>query len=208
MADKKPEGPVPIDDLNDTSSVLSLLKSRRSAGFGALGEPGPSDKQINELLEIAVRVPDHGKLAPWRFILFEGDARQRAGEILEKRFRQLNPGCDERTIIKQGKMLELAPVVIAVVSTLIEHEKIPAIEQQLSAGAVCQNLLLASTAMGFGCQWLSGWMAYDREFLELIGVEDNENIAGFIYIGKLKKTMPDRPRPDVATKLTRWGPGE
>ena len=147
--------------LNDTSSALSLLKTRKSASAKAMTEPGPTAAQLAEILSCAVRVPDHGKLAPWRFILWEGDARLAFGEVMKARWSELHPehGADSLAFVR-GLFLR-APTVLAVISTAAEHPKIPVWEQQLSAGAVCMNILTAATALGLGCQWNTDWIAYD-----------------------------------------------
>ena len=190
--------------LNDTSSILALLKSRKSASAKAMTEPGPTPAQLSEILNLAVRVPDHGKLAPWRFILWEGKAREEFGEVMKSRWHDLHPehGPDSLAFVK-GLFLR-APTVLAVVSTAAEHPKIPVWEQQLSAGAVCMNILLAATAMGIGCQWNTDWVAYDGEIARAMGLKPHEKIAGLIYFGTPAAPLEDRPRPDAASLLTRW----
>lgn len=190
--------------LNDTSSVLALLKSRKSASAKAMTAPGPTAAQLSEILNLAVRVPDHGKLAPWRFILWEGDARGAFGEVMKARWHDLHPehGPDSLAFVK-GLFLR-APTVLAVVSAAAEHPKIPVWEQQLSAGAVCMNILLAATAMGIGCQWNTDWVAYDGEIARAMGLKPHEKIAGLIYFGTPSAPLEDRPRPDAASLLTRW----
>jgi len=203
MAVELNEG-LPEDRLNDRSSPLALLSSRRSASAKAMGEPGPDAAQIAEILRIAVRVPDHGKLTPWRFILIEGDGRARLGDALAARWKALNPGHGEAIIEEQRRLFLRAPVVIGVVSTAAEHPKIPVWEQVLSAGAVCQNMLIAATAMGLGCQWITGWPAYDDEILAVLGVGKGEKMAGFVYLGTPTDAVTDRPRPEPESLLTRW----
>lgn len=195
---------VPLEQLNDTSDTLTLLETRRSASAKAMQEPGPTADQLAQLLRVAVRVPDHGKLTPWRFILFEGDARQRAGDILADRWHELHPGHSEAMISEQRGMLMRAPTVLCVVSAVTEHPKIPVWEQQLSAGAVCQNLLIAATAMGVGCQWITGWYAFDEQVLAGLGLKEGEKVAGFLYLGTPKEPQGDRPRPEPDDLLTRW----
>lgn len=195
---------LPENRLNDVSTPLALLASRRSASAKAMGEPGPDDAQIAEILRIAVRVPDHGKLTPWRFILIAGDERGRLGDVLAKRWKAFNPGHGEAIVEEQRCTFLRAPVVIAVVSTAVEHVKIPLWEQVLSAGAVCQNMLIAATALGFGCQWITGWPAYDEEVLAALGVGEGEKIAGFVYLGTPTDAVTDRPRPEPDGLVTRW----
>lgn len=203
MSRKRP-GPVANQDLNDLSSPLRLLQTRRSALAKMMGEPGPTAGQTDQLLEMAVRVPDHGKLAPWRFILFEGEARAQIGDVLAERWKALHPEHGDDTVSLQRQMFLRAPLVIAVVSSITDTRKIPSVEQELSAGALCHNLLLGATAMGFGCQWISGWCAYDRVVLQKMGLAEHEKIAGFIYIGTATQELSDRPRPDHKSLVTRW----
>lgn len=203
MAVETNEG-LPQERLNDASSPLRLLSSRRSASAKAMGEPGPDAGQIAEILRIGVRVPDHGKLTPWRFILIEGEERARLGDVLADRWRALNPDHGEAIIEEQRRTFLRAPVVIGVVSTAAEHVKIPVWEQVLSAGAVCQNMLLAATALGLGCQWITGWPAYDEDVLAVLGVRQAERMAGFVYLGAPTEPVTDRRRPEPESLLTRW----
>ena len=194
-----------MTDLNDTSSIRSLLATRRSASAKAMGEPGPTPDQLREILTAAVRVPDHGKLAPWRFIVFEGEARGRFGEILARRWHENNPDHAETVLAFQRSMLARAPMVVAVISRAAPHPKIPVWEQTLSAGAVCQTMLIAATALGIGCQWMTDWPAYDEEIAKVMGLAPHEKVAGFIYLGTSTEALEDRPRPDPMTLVTRWG---
>jgi nitroreductase len=190
--------------LNDRSSVLSLLRSRKSASAKAMTEPGPSAAQIAEILALATRVPDHGKLAPWRFILWEGAARRDFGDVMRKRWQELHPEHGPDSLAFAAGLFMRAPAVLAVVSTAAEHPKIPVWEQQLSAGAVCMNILTAATAMGLGCQWNTDWVAYDAEIVQVMGLRPPERIAGLIYLGTPSAPLEDRPRPEAAALLTRW----
>ncbi|MGQ0484222.1 MAG: nitroreductase family protein [Hyphomicrobiales bacterium] len=194
-----------MTSLNDTSSVLAFLSSRRSASVKAMGEPGPTPEQLRQILTMAVRVPDHGKLTPWRFILFEGKARVKFGEALARRWKDKNPGHGEEILAFHRGLFLRAPVVIAVVSGAAPHPKIPEWEQTLSAAAVCMNMLLASAALGVGCQWQTDWPAYDAEIAKVMGLAAHEKIAGFIYFGTPTELYEERPRPDPMQRLTRWG---
>jgi len=199
---RKLPGPVADEDLNNTSSVLDLLATRRSALAKDMVEPGPSDEQLEKLIELAVRVPDHGKFKPWRFIIFQSEGRARAGNILAKQWRVLNPEHSKEMIVQQRATFLRAPVVVGVVSSTEESKKIPIWEQEMSVGAVCQNMLIGATAMGFGCQWISGWAAFDRVVLDQFGLEPQEKIAGFIYLGTAGSPLSDRPRPDHKSLMT------
>ena len=195
---------LPPERLNDRSDPLALLATRRSASVKAMTQPGPTPEQLGRLLAIAVRVPDHGKLTPWRFILFEGEARGRFGDILAARWRELHPDHGEATVAQARGFFERAPTVLAVVSRAAPHVKIPAWEQVLSAGAVCQNILIAAAAMGLGCQWNTDWCAYDPKTLAAMGLAPEEKIAGFLYLGTPGEPITDRPRPDPESLVTRW----
>jgi nitroreductase len=190
---------------NDNSSGVGLLQSRKSASAKAMGTPGPTPEQLRQILEIAVRVPDHGKLAPWRFIIFEGAARGKFGEVLRSRWQQLNPAHGEDALAFHRGLFERAPVVVAVVSRAAPHPKIPEWEQILSAGAVCYNIVLAACALGLGVQWQTEWPAYDPEIRLAMGLAPHEQIAGFLYLGTSTVPLEDRPRPDPMSLVTHWG---
>jgi nitroreductase len=187
--------------MNDS---LSRLQQRRSVPPRWLGEPGPGQAEIETLLTIAARVPDHGKLAPWRFVLIEGEARHRLGDTLATLFQADQPDADAEKVATERARFAQAPLVVAVVSRAVPHVKIPDWEQVLSAGAVCMNLLNASSALGYGAAWLTGWAAYDRRVLDALGLAPDERIAGFIHIGTPKENPADRSRPDLADIVTRF----
>jgi len=193
-----------MTSLNDTSSALSLLKTRKSASVKAMGEPGPTPEQLRTILEIAVRVPDHGKLTPWRLVLFQGAARQEFGEIIKARWQKLHPDYGAESLDFQAGLFLRAPVVLAVVSKAGPHVKIPEWEQLLSAGALTQNMLLAAAALGVGAQWNTDWIAYDREIMTAMGLSQSEKIVGFVYFGTPQAALEDRPRPEPESLITRW----
>ena len=184
--------------------ALDLLKTRRSVSSTFLAEPGPDAAQLDEILTIASRVPDHGKLAPWRFIVFAGDARLAAGAALAALYAGKNPEADAKKLDDERMRLAQAPLVVAVVSRAAPHVKIPEFEQLLAAGNAAMNLVLAAHALGFAAQWLSGWIAYDPEAGRLLGLEPGERFVGFIHIGTSTVPYQDRPRPDVAALTTHW----
>jgi nitroreductase len=190
--------------LNDLTSPLAFLKTRKSGSAKALGLPGPNPAQISEILDIAVRVPDHGKLNPWRFVLFEGAARADIGNAFAARWKALHPDHGEDSIAFQRGLFARAPVVIVVVSTAAPHAKIPEWEQLMSSAAVCYNMVLAATAMGFDAQWQTDWVAYDSEAMAAIGLKGTERVPGIIYVGTTIVALEDRPRPDPQPLLTRW----
>ncbi len=184
--------------------ALELLKTRRSLKPFEMTGPGPSSSELETILTIGSRVPDHGKIAPWRFIVFEGEGREKAGEIFARVFRLKNVTATPDQIDKERKKFIDAPLVIGVVSKTIEHFKVPAWEQELSAGASAMNIVHAATALGYAADWLTGWVAFDRDVLSALGLAPNEKIAGFIHIGRPTKTIEDRPRPPLSEIVTRF----
>jgi nitroreductase len=184
--------------------ALELLKTRRSVKPRDMTGPGPSAAELDTILTIGARVPDHGKLAPWRFILFEGDGRLRAGEIIANVFATKNPQASAAEIEVEKKRLTDAPLVIGIVSFTRPHPKVPAYEQELSAGASAMNIITAATALGYGACWLTGWFAFDRDVLDALGLKADEKLAGLIHIGRAAKPNEDRPRPDLSEIVTRF----
>ncbi|HEU4659548.1 MAG TPA: nitroreductase [Pseudolabrys sp.] len=187
------------------SDALQLLKTRRSVKPMELAGPGPSPEQIDMLLTIASRVPDHGKLAPWRFMVFEGDARRAAGEKIAAAYREDHPEATADQIEFERNRLARAPLVIAVISRAAPHVKIPEWEQQLSAGAAAMNLVTATHALGFAASWITEWYAYDRRVLDALGLAAHERIAGFVHIGRATRTPNERNRPDLSAIVSRYG---
>ena len=186
------------------TDTIDFLKTRRSVKPREMSGPGPSPAELDTILTIGARVPDHGKLAPWRFIVFEGDARLRAGEVIAAALARSKPDATTADLEAARNSLMEAPLVIAVVSTIKPHPKVPPWEQQLSAGASCMNIVSAATALGYGANWLTGWYAFDRDVMDALGLAANEKIAGFIHIGKPTKPNEDRPRPVLAELVTRF----
>jgi len=186
------------------SPTIALLRTRRSLKPNELTGPGPSPADLDTLLTIASRVPDHGKLAPWRFIVFDGDARFRAGEAIAAAFVVKYPTSKPDQIEYERQRLARAPLVIAVVSRAAAHVKIPEWEQMLSSGAAAMNLVIAANALGFGAAWLTEWYAYDRSVLDAFGLAPHERIAGFIHIGRPTHVPDDRPRPALADIVTQF----
>jgi nitroreductase len=184
--------------------ALELLKTRRSFKAGELAGPPPSAGEIETLLTVASRVPDHGKLTPWRFIVFEGEARRAAGAAIVTAFRAKYPTAKPEQAEYERERLMRAPLVIAVVSRAAPHVKIPEWEQVLSAGAAAMNLVLAAHALGYGASWITEWYAYDRAVLDALGLQPQERIAGFIHIGRPPQPPEDRLRPPLAEIATRY----
>lgn len=185
------------------NDFIALLQHRRSAPVPLLAAPGPTLDQIETLLTVATRVPDHGKLSPWRLILFSGDGRDRAGAVIAKVFAEANPAADDKRLAIESNRFS-APLVVAVISRAERHFKVPEWEQVLSSGAVCMNLTVAANAMGFATAWLTEWYAYDRRILERFGLSANQKVAGFIHIGTAPGPREDRPRPALADLVTTF----
>jgi len=187
------------------NETIALLRRRRSLPPAGMTGPGPSPQEIETLLTLAARVPDHGKLTPWRFIVFEGEARTRAGEIARRILLENEPTASEARQDAERTRFSRAPLVIAVVSRARPHVKIPQWEQVLSAGAACMNIVTAANALGYVTAWLTEWCAYDARFCAGIGLAEDEKIAGFIHIGRQNMTSEDRPRPALADVASRFG---
>ena len=185
--------------------ALDLLKTRRSVKPIELVGPAPSAAEIDTLLTIASRVPDHGKLAPWRFIVFEGAAGAAAGEAIADAFKADRPDATADQIAFERARLTRAPLVIAVVSRAAPHAKIPEWEQLMSAGASAMLLVTAAHALGYAASWLTEWYAYDRRVLERLGLAPLERIAGFVHIGTAARPPEDRERPPLAAIVSRYG---
>lgn len=182
--------------------AIDLLLTRRSTRILDFAEPGPDPQELETLLTIAARVPDHGKLAPWRFIVLKGDGRARAGAALANVLAQKEPDAGEKRMADELKRFERAPLVIVVVSRAAPHVKIPEFEQLLSSAACAQNLLVAAAALGYGATWLTEWPAYDAEARAALGLSEAERITGFVYVGTALQKLEDRPRPALDTVVT------
>ncbi len=193
-----------VPPCSPSPDTLDLLMRRRSTIAANLSAPGPTEAQIKMLLAAATRVPDHGKLAPWRFILFEGAARKHFGKVLAASFQAANPEASYELIAFEANRFLRAPLVIAVAARLTKNHKIPLWEQELSSGAVCQTLLIAANAMGFASQWLTEWYAYDAAVAAALGLDADERVAGFMYIGSAHKPCLERARPRLDDLITHW----
>lgn len=184
--------------------ALQRLQQRRSVKAMDLCEPGPSDAELDTLLATGIRVPDHGKLGPWRLIRFTGAARQAFGEVLAQRFQAVNPEAREHSVAAERERFMRAPVVVAVIARITPGIKIPEWEQQMSVGAVCQNILVTANLMGFAAQWLTEWYAFDEHIDAALGLTTHERVAGFIYIGSAKERPAERVRPELTDVLSDW----
>ncbi|HET6546141.1 MAG TPA: nitroreductase [Rhodanobacteraceae bacterium] len=184
---------------------LDALNARRSVPARQLGDPGPDSAALDELLATAIRVPDHGKLAPWRLLLVRGAARTRLGAAITRIHARKEPDIAPAVLEKDRHRFGFAPLIVAVVARIEhDHPKVPEQEQLLSAGCVAYNLLLGAQAQGYSAQWLTGWAAYDRDVADLLGLAGNERVIGFVHIGTARETAPERARPELAAVVSEW----
>ncbi|WP_375203285.1 nitroreductase family protein [Hyphococcus sp.] len=182
-----------------------MLRMRRSTPADLLTGPGPDAAQLQDILTIAARVPDHRRVVPFRFIVFEGDARARFGAVLKEAYLANEPEAGEARATCEANRFLRAPVVVAVISKTNPDHRTPEWEQVLTSGAVCQNMLLAASAYGFAAQWLTEWYAYDDKALASLGLEPGEKVAGYVYIGTAKEGPKERGRPDMPAIISHWG---
>jgi nitroreductase len=187
-------------------AVIDFLLKRKSPPISQIKEPGPDRAQLLEMIRIATRVPDHGLLEPWRFILYQGEARFRVGEFFASRIAELEGPVNEQRIAQEKARFARAPVVVGVVSSPKPHERIPEWEQFLSGGNAAFSLVLAAHAFGFGANWVSNWYSSDAKSREFLGLLPHERAIGFVHIGTVSVAIPDRSRPDPASVLTDFTP--
>ena len=192
----------PVDVARPSPDTLALMARRRSASAALLAAPGPTPEELDELLRLAARAPDHGKLFPWRFLILEGEAKAALVRELE-RLAPVQPNPD-KALAALGK-LRNPPLTVAVVSRVTEGN-IPEWEQVLSSGAVCMNLLIAADAMGYGANWITDWYSYDERAMRLQGLEASERVAGYVHLGTLPEPPLERARPDMGKLVTVWTP--
>ena len=185
--------------------VLDFLRARHSTPAMQLGEPGPDAAQLERLLEAAIRVPDHGKLVPWRLIVLQGPDKPMYGERLAELHARIDPQAPPHKLEKDRQRFNAAPVVVAVIARVEEdHPKVPAQEQLLSAGCVAFNLLLGAQSLGYGAQWLTGWSAYDAQAAALLGLGEHERLIAYIHIGTVQGSSPERERPLPDEVVSTW----
>lgn len=187
-----------------SEETLALLRLRRSTAADCLTGPGPEGEALQAILAAGARVPDHRRVTPFRFVVFEGEARARAGEVLAAAFAKNDLEAEQARIEKERTRFMRAPVIVAVVSKVDKTHRTPEWEQILTAGAVCQNMLIAASASGFAAQWLTEWYAYDEFVLEQFGLSAEERIAGFIYIGAAKENPKERARPILGELIRHY----
>jgi nitroreductase len=184
---------------------LDFLEGRRSQPSRQLGEPGPAPEQLERLLTAAIRVPDHGKLTPWRLLLIRGEDRSKLGAALAEIHTRVDPAVPPAVVQKDRDRFNFAPLIVAVIARVEpNHPKVPEQEQVLSAGYVAYNLLLGAQALGFGAQILTGWAAYDRDVARLLGLAEKERIVAFVHIGTAHDAAPERIRPELSEVVAEW----
>jgi nitroreductase len=188
---------------NDRTTPLSLLRTRRSGKPRDLIAPGPNDDELRAILEVALRTPDHGKLAPWRFVIVPPDRRGALAALLEAAYRAEKPDAGRLEIESLHQFAHQAPTLVVALSSPVAGSKIPLWEQELSAGAAIMNLSHAAHALGYAAGWLTGWPAFNADVRDAFGKE-GERIAGFIFIGTPGKPQEERPRPDYDAIVSVW----
>ncbi|MFN4211899.1 MAG: nitroreductase [Devosia sp.] len=184
--------------------LRDYLLTRRSVGMAFLKEPGPNAEELEQILTIGTRVPDHGKITPWRLVVIAGNARAQAGEKLAEIFARNNPGMDEASIEIERQRFLPAPLTIGVISSPKPHPKVPEFEQLLSAGNVAFNLLHAAFALGFAASWITRWYTFDADAASMLGAGEGERFVGFVHIGTPTAVIEDRPRPALADIVSHW----
>ena len=207
MTRRFPPPPLPGQPLAATrpsAGARTLLALRRSANKQMIGEPGPKPHEVDELIEVAARVPDHHKLEPWRFIVFEGEARIAFGEVLALAYSRRHRDAESKGVLDAARLIERAPVVVCVVSSPVDDGRTPEWEQRLSAGAACQTLLIAANAASWAGCWLTEWMSYDETVAAALDLKGAEKIAGFVYLGTARVLPVERARPDMSERVSRW----
>lgn len=194
----------PMPAAQPSEAARRLLALRRSASADRMGAPGPDPETLANILEIAARIPDHRKITPFRFLIIEGDARLRVGDLLARRFADANPGAAPEAVDVERRRFRRAPVVVAVIARIDPNHRTPVWEQTLTNGAVCLNLLLAASAYGFAGNWLTDWCAYDDGFRADLGLSAEERISGFVYLGTATEPPRERQRPRMSDIVARF----
>lgn len=191
--------------LNDRSSAFSLLSTRRSGRPRDLVAPGPDEAELRDILSVAMRVPDHGKLSPWRFVIVSGHDRPALATLLHRAFRIGSPQPTKPELEAVTRFAHQAPALVVVLSSPVESHKIPVWEQQLSVGAACMNLLNAAHALGYAGGWITGWPTYSEAVRQAF-CRNGESIAGFMFLGTPGQPLEERPRPDYGRIVSAWAP--
>ena len=191
--------------LNDTSSILSLLQTRRSGKPRELVGPGPSETELEQMLTIAARTPDHGNLAPWRFVVVGREQRDAFEAVLQQALREEEPGAPSAKVEKEHAFSHYQGALIVLISAPVQDHKVPVWDQELSCGSAAMNLLLAAHAFGYVPGWVTGWRTYSKTVRQAF-CGPGEQIAGFIFIGRESRELEDRPRPELSEVASTWTP--
>jgi nitroreductase len=203
---QQPELGDTLSSTHESAETLRLLALRRSTPVAMIGGPGPAQEDIDLMLSCALRVPDHRKLEPWRVLVIEGEARNRLGSIFAAVKATSDPNATAQQIEADRALPLRAPVILCVISSPVQDVKgTPEWEQRLSAGALCQNILIAAAAAGWAACWLTEWPAFDGQVGAALGLRGDDRIAGFIYLGTAKEQPVERQRPDMSNRVIRWG---
>lgn len=189
---------------NDLSSTAALLATRRSGKPRDMVAPGPDEAQLRQILDAAMRVPDHGKLNPWRFVIIPADRRTAFADLLQQAYRGEKPDAGRLELESMVQFAEQAPTMVAVLSAPVQNSKIPVWEQELSAGAACMTMLIAAHALGFVGSWLTGWPTYNAAVRDALGGGGHDRIAGFIFMGSPSRALEERPRPAHEAIVSTW----
>lgn len=184
--------------------VIEFMQRRRSVIARTMTEPGPSDAELETILRIGLRVPDHGKLAPWRLKVIVGADRDAYAEVLAAAYAREKPDASDKLVAFEAEKAHRAPVIVAVISARDPGSKIPEIEQLLSAGAVCHNLLIAAGGLGYAAQWITEWPAYNADVKRALGASEIDDIVGFVHIGSTAEPPKERDRPERDAVVERW----
>ena len=186
----------------EANPTLELLRKRRSVVANNIGEPGPRQEELDVILEAAIRVPDHGKIGPWRLQVLNKATQAMLGEVLAAEFKTRIPDANDKQVEFERQRPQRAPVLIVVSSNVNREHSVPEFEQMLSCGAVCMNLLNAAVAMGYAAQWLTEWPAYNETVKRALGVPADQHIVGLMYLGTALEAPGERIRPDLATAVS------
>lgn len=192
-----------------THPTIDLLLTRRSVLAKDLGEPGPNEQELQTILQAGLRIPDHGRSEPWKIQVLDAPAQRALGEFSAELFRRENPDARDVLVEFERERPQRSPVLLVVSFRPNEQKlaKVPEVEQLLSTGAVCQNILVATQALGYNAQWLTDWPAYHAEIRRFLGHDEKTRIAGFIHIGTAAEPPKERPRPDFDSIVSAWRPG-
>ena len=190
--------------MSKNQELINYFTTRRSVPGAFLSAPGPDSAELEQILTIGTRVPDHAKLCPWRLIIIEGDARAQIGEKLAAIAKENNPDIEEDQLKNERNQFLPAPLTIGVLSVPVEHKKVVELEQVLSAGNVALNLVHAANALGYAAHWVTRWFAYDKKASAMLGAKEGEQFVAFVHIGTPEKRLEDKPKPDLDALVTRW----